>query len=171
MQLPTYPGAQQYHISPDGLQELISRPKDPQYPGRHILWTDDITVELPIRIGTTGVTSHVPTTLIDEFKLAVTKYGHRSALSSKVNGVWVPMHSYSSPTTTNSTTKNVLLSVRPYWPINNHNTQLSISSGSTHQNGSSPSSAPSWPAVSRSVSTPPTTYPPVSSSHSIHSAK
>lgn len=65
MKIPEHSHAQQYFISPAGLQQLISRPKDEQYPGRHVLWTDDAKVELPIRMGSSGVTSLTPTTLIE----------------------------------------------------------------------------------------------------------
>lgn len=89
MEIPDHPHAQQYFISPEGLQQLLKRPKDQQYPNRHVLWTDDATVELPIRMGTSGITSLTPTTLIHEFRTAVKEFGLRSALSSKINGIWV----------------------------------------------------------------------------------
>lgn len=38
-----------YSISVEGLESLLKRPKDPKYPHRHIMWTDDFTVELPIK--------------------------------------------------------------------------------------------------------------------------
>lgn len=89
MELPNHALAQQYFISPEGLQKMLATPRDPNYPGRNILWTDDISVELPIRMGTSGITSIPPTTIIEEFRRSVDKFGLRSALSSKVNGVWV----------------------------------------------------------------------------------
>jgi hypothetical protein len=33
-----------YCISSEGLEQLIKRPKDPRYPERNIMWTDDFTV-------------------------------------------------------------------------------------------------------------------------------
>ncbi len=33
-----------YCISSEGLEQLINRPKDPRYPERNIIWTDDFTV-------------------------------------------------------------------------------------------------------------------------------
>lgn len=65
MKIPEHPHAQQYFISPEGLQQTLSRPRDQQYPGRHVLWTDDVTVELPIRTGNSGITALSPTTLIE----------------------------------------------------------------------------------------------------------
>lgn len=114
MQLPSYDTGQQYFISPEGLQRMMSTPQDPKYPGRHVLWTDDVTVELPIRMGTSGITSVTPTTLIEEFRRSVEKYGLRSALSSKINGMWVRTRLLSSLTTIDNITKNVLNSPRVY---------------------------------------------------------
>jgi long-chain-fatty-acid--CoA ligase ACSBG len=59
------------------------------YPLRHIAWTDDFTVELPIRKTKDGVGSVEPTTLIDEFKNSVKQFGDRPALSVKRNERWV----------------------------------------------------------------------------------
>lgn len=89
MQLPRYDSGQQYFISPEGLQRMVSTPQDSRYPGRNVLWTDDVTVELPIRMGASGITSLPPTTLIEEFRGSVERFGLRSALSSKINGMWV----------------------------------------------------------------------------------
>lgn len=33
-----------YTVSAEGLQALVSRPRDPKYPFRHMAWTDDFTV-------------------------------------------------------------------------------------------------------------------------------
>lgn len=51
MELPKYSNAQQYYISPRGLQKMINLPKDSKWPGKGVLWTDDIKAELPIRMG------------------------------------------------------------------------------------------------------------------------
>jgi hypothetical protein len=89
MRLPDYPTAKEYYISPEGLQKLMSTPRDPKYPGRDVLWTTDMSTELPIRLGTSGVSSLCPSTLIDEFRKSVSAYGLRSALSVKINGMRV----------------------------------------------------------------------------------
>ena len=36
-------------ISSEGLQNMLSKPKDPKYPSKNYTWTDDFTVELPIK--------------------------------------------------------------------------------------------------------------------------
>lgn len=33
-----------FSISSEGLQTLLSKPKDQKYPQRHITWTDDFTI-------------------------------------------------------------------------------------------------------------------------------
>lgn len=40
-------------------------------------------------MGKTGTSSIFPTTLIDEFKAGVQRFGQRPALSTKINGTWV----------------------------------------------------------------------------------
>jgi len=64
-QLPKYWGAKGYYISPEGLQHLLSRNTDTEYPNRHVTWTDDFRAELPIKLGNEGVSAVHPTTLID----------------------------------------------------------------------------------------------------------
>lgn len=90
MQIPEYPTAKQYFISPEGLTHLLAAPRDPAFPGKDLLWTTDFKTELPIRLGTTGVSAAKPTTLIEDFRASVEKYKLRSALSVKINGAWVP---------------------------------------------------------------------------------
>lgn len=46
-----------YSISVEGLESLLKRPRDPKYPHRHIMWTDDFTVELPIKRSSEGMSS------------------------------------------------------------------------------------------------------------------
>lgn len=43
---------------------MLQKEKDARFPGRHVSWTDDIRVELPIRIASEGTGSLLPTTLI-----------------------------------------------------------------------------------------------------------
>jgi hypothetical protein len=45
-----------YVISPEGLRNLTTNTlKKQNYPGQHFLWTEDIKVELPIRLGPSGM--------------------------------------------------------------------------------------------------------------------
>jgi hypothetical protein len=62
--LKSRPG-ESYSISVEGLEQMVRRPKDPKFPLRHILWTDDFTVELPIRKTEEGIGAIEPTTLIE----------------------------------------------------------------------------------------------------------
>ena len=91
MKLPEYTTSKEYHISPEGLQRILNH-KDPLYPARNVLWATDMDAELPIRMGKDGIASLKPTTLIEEFKQAVSKYALRSALSVKINSNWVGLH-------------------------------------------------------------------------------
>lgn len=77
-----------FSISSEGLEAMLKRPRDPQYPDRHISWTDDFSVELPIRKSAEGVASLEPTTLIDEFRRANEIFRDRAALSVKRKGKW-----------------------------------------------------------------------------------
>jgi hypothetical protein len=65
IELPIYEGSKEYSISPEGLQRMLEAPKDKDFPNKNILWTDDFRVELPIRMGKSGLSSITPTTLID----------------------------------------------------------------------------------------------------------
>ena len=65
LQLPTYETARDYFISPEGLQKLLSTPRDAQYPHKDILWTDDFKAEMPIRMGKEGTSAIIPSTLIE----------------------------------------------------------------------------------------------------------
>lgn len=62
---------------------MIKRPRDTQYPLRNISWTDDFTVELPIRKSQDGIGALEPTTLIDEFRLASKVFAKKPAFSWK----------------------------------------------------------------------------------------
>lgn len=104
MILPNYEGAKEYSISAEGLQALLTRTVDPKYPHKNITWTDDIRVELPIKLAKSGVAATTPTTLIDEFQLVVKTMGHRNALSSKKDGKWVLSLLLRSQSTLSSTT-------------------------------------------------------------------
>ena len=79
---------EKYEISSDGFEKLLQNRHEPDL-SRNINWTDDFTVELPIRIGKDEASSLEPTTLIDEFRTTLSKWADRPALSKKVNGKWV----------------------------------------------------------------------------------
>ena len=68
---------------------MLSKPVDPKYPSKNYTWTDDFTVELPIKKASEGIGSIYPTTLIDEFRRVVVLYKDLPALSFKINGKWV----------------------------------------------------------------------------------
>ena len=53
--LPDYPEAKTYCLSPKGIEKIIEGESERKYPGQHIVWTDDIKVELPVRVGTQGM--------------------------------------------------------------------------------------------------------------------
>jgi len=57
MKLPDYPTAKEYFISPEGLQKMLSSPRDPKYPTKNVLWATDMTTELPIRMGLSGISA------------------------------------------------------------------------------------------------------------------
>ena len=52
-------------ISSEGLQKMVSSQKDSNYPSKNYTWTDDFTVELPIKRASEGIGSLYPTTIID----------------------------------------------------------------------------------------------------------
>ena len=93
------------YMTPQGLQRFgqIYDPKDPL---KHILWTDDYTVELPIKMKKSGpgnITSYcccmrltvailgseMPLTLIDALDTTHKKYKTRSALRCKRDGKYI----------------------------------------------------------------------------------
>ena len=49
--LPSYPNAKSYSLSPQGLTNIIKNEPERKLPGQHVLWTDDVRVELPVRLG------------------------------------------------------------------------------------------------------------------------
>lgn len=53
------------------------------------MWTDDFTVELPIKRASEGIGALEPTTIIDEFRRSAKIYANRPAISVKRNGKWV----------------------------------------------------------------------------------
>lgn len=57
---------EEIYISNEGLEKL-KQIYDPNEPLKHILWTDDMSVELPIRIKNSGPCSRKPITLITAF--------------------------------------------------------------------------------------------------------
>jgi long-chain-fatty-acid--CoA ligase ACSBG len=84
-----------YTISAEGLENLLKRPRDPRYPQKDIMWTDDFKVELPIKRTLEGIGSLEPSTIIDEFRRTIILYKDRPALSAKRNGHWVNLRLFS----------------------------------------------------------------------------
>jgi hypothetical protein len=89
--LPTYSNFASVSISAEGLARLRELAKESKYPGQHSVWTDDYRVELPIRIGREGLASTPPTTAVDEWRVALGRFGKLPALSVKRGGKWVRM--------------------------------------------------------------------------------
>ena len=69
--LPDYPESKTYALSPKGLEKIIQGEPERKYSGQHIVWTDDVRVELPVRIGTEGMAAIEPSTLIQEWKASL----------------------------------------------------------------------------------------------------
>jgi hypothetical protein len=63
--------------------------KSIKYPGQYSLWTEDPTVELPIRLGTSEIQRIAPTTVVDEWKNTLENFGKQPALSVKRKEKWV----------------------------------------------------------------------------------
>jgi len=74
-----------FFISEDGLKKL-EKIYDPKEPTKHVLWTNDYRVELPIRMDTKGPKSRWPYTLIDSFQNTVRNYPDNLALCVKREG-------------------------------------------------------------------------------------
>ena len=53
LEYPNLPKDEYLNLSSQGLAHLASR-YDPQQPARHIMWTTDITIELPIKMKKEG---------------------------------------------------------------------------------------------------------------------
>ena len=68
---------------------MISDEPKRKYPGQNIVWTDNIQVELPIRVGTEGIAAFEPSTVINEWKICLQKYAKDPALSVKRNKKWI----------------------------------------------------------------------------------
>jgi len=74
-------------ISPQGLARL-SAEFDPKEPGKHIYWTTDYTMELPIAIKKSGPGSEPAITLIELIEASVLRNGKRPAMRVKREGQW-----------------------------------------------------------------------------------
>lgn len=85
----SHQGYKDFLISNQGLAKILSASKEAKYPGQNVLWTDDYRVELPIRLGSSSTERIEPTTLVDEWKLVLSKFSHQGALSVKRNNKWV----------------------------------------------------------------------------------
>ena len=82
------PSSSYLTISTNGLIQALPRAKQAQYPGQHVIWTDDLRVELPIRIGSAEGSNLPPLTLLDIWKLNQQKFASCPALSFKKNNEW-----------------------------------------------------------------------------------
>ena len=78
-----------FYISKEGLSKTLEKSKQAKYPGQHVIWTDDFRVELPIRLGKDDIQSLQPTTIIDQWKITLKKFGKLPAVSTKKSGKWV----------------------------------------------------------------------------------
>lgn len=67
------------YMSPEGLERL-STLLDPAKPNKNILWTNDYTVELPIRVKREGPGSEAPFTLISAMIYAMKNYPDHLAM-------------------------------------------------------------------------------------------
>lgn len=103
--MPEYPHFKNVSISPEGFAQILQlRQKGGLRPGQHTVWTDDYRVELPIRVGEGGVEGLRPSTLVEEWRVALAKFGGQPAHSVKRGGKWVPLLQLRSPPPTNSST-------------------------------------------------------------------
>jgi len=83
--LPSLPQDEYFYISPEGFARLGSI-YDPEEPLKHILWTNDYTVELPIPVKKEGPGSEKPTTLIEMLEKTVSKFPKNAAMRVKREG-------------------------------------------------------------------------------------
>lgn len=64
IELPLYEASKEYSISPQGLKSMLEVSKNESCVGKNIIWTDSVKVELPIRLGKSGIAAVPPTTLM-----------------------------------------------------------------------------------------------------------
>jgi long-chain-fatty-acid--CoA ligase ACSBG len=88
LEFPTLPKNEYLYMSAEGLSHMGSL-YEPKNPLKHILWTTDITVELPIKMKKEGAGSDQPRTLIELFETSTKQNADELALMSKKNGKWV----------------------------------------------------------------------------------
>lgn len=62
---------------------------DPKLPQKHVYWTTDPEVELPIVRPRSGVGSQVPLTFEDNWGNILSQFGDDPALSEKIDDSWV----------------------------------------------------------------------------------
>ena len=89
LNLKPHKGCKSLHVSPQGMAEIMEKLPKAQYPGQHVLWTDDIRAEIPIRIGNEGIEGVTPCTVIDAWRENLEKFGNLPAQSVKRGGQWV----------------------------------------------------------------------------------
>lgn len=75
------------YLSNEGLKRL-NQIWNPAQPDKHLNWTTDYTVELPIRVRKEGYGAQTPFTLVEAFQTVVKKAGKTQALRVKRNNKW-----------------------------------------------------------------------------------
>jgi long-chain-fatty-acid--CoA ligase ACSBG len=75
-------------ISLLGAKQLAHR-AHPIHAGKGVYWTDDPSVELPIRLGSSPPANAQPVTLVDAITASVEKHASRPALRVKRGGKWL----------------------------------------------------------------------------------
>lgn len=77
-----------FDLSPQGLSTLLKK-YDPKIPNKHVYWTTDPEVELPIVRPRVGPGSEVPLTFEANWTQLLAKFGEDPALSEKIEGSWI----------------------------------------------------------------------------------
>lgn len=75
-------------VSTNGLTAVATNVLEANFPGQHVLWTDNLRNELLVRVGSNGISAVTPTTIIDEWKRTLTLHGSYPALSVKRHNRW-----------------------------------------------------------------------------------
>lgn len=75
------------NISPNGLANIAVN-SDPNDPDKNLVWTTDAKIELPVILNKFGPGSETPLTLMDLWKISLSKFAAQPALSQKIDGQW-----------------------------------------------------------------------------------
>ena len=68
------------NISPNGLANIAVN-SDPNDPDKNLVWTTDAKIELPVILNKFGPGSETPLTLMDLWKISLSKFAAQPALS------------------------------------------------------------------------------------------